>query len=59
MAQLKITQIKSQTGSKAPQRASLRSLGLGKPRQSTVREDTPQLRGYIRHVAHLVTIEEA
>ena len=59
MAQLKITQIKSQIGSKADQRASLRSLGLGKPRQSTVREDTPQLRGYIRHVAHLVTIEEA
>jgi large subunit ribosomal protein L30 len=58
MGQLKITQTKSQIGSQADQRATLRSLGLGKPRQSTVREDTPAVRGMIRHVRHLLTVEE-
>jgi len=58
MVQLKITQTKSQIGSQADQRATLRSLGLGKPRQTTTREDTPLVRGMIRHVRHLLTVEE-
>ncbi|MDQ1682510.1 MAG: large subunit ribosomal protein [Frankiaceae bacterium] len=58
MGQLKITQTKSQIGSQADQRATLRTLGLGKPRQSTVREDTPLVRGMIRHVRHLLSVEE-
>lgn len=58
MSQLKITQIKSRISEKQNQRDTLRTLGLKKIGQSTVREDTPQVRGMIRTVAHLVTVEE-
>ena len=58
MSQLKITQIKSRISEKQNQRDTLRSLGLKKIGQSVVREDTPQVRGYIRTVAHLVSVEE-
>ncbi|GAB2669453.1 50S ribosomal protein L30 [Nocardia goodfellowii] len=58
MAQLKVTQIKSTIGAKANQRDSMRTLGLRKIRQTVVREDTPQNRGLINVVRHLVTVEE-
>ena len=40
------------------QRDTLRSLGLKRIGQSVVREDTPQNRGYVNTVAHLVKVEE-
>ena len=58
MAELKITQVRSTIGAKRNHRESLRTLGLRKIRQSTVREDTPQVRGLIHTVRHLVTVEE-
>lgn len=58
MSNLKITQIKSVISEKRNQRDTLRTLGLKKIGQSTVREDTPQVLGMIRTVAHLVTVEE-
>jgi len=58
MAQLKITQVRSTIGARWKQRDSLRTLGLRKIRQSVVREDTPQTRGLIKAVHHLVTVEE-
>ncbi|MDO4791813.1 50S ribosomal protein L30 [Buchananella felis] len=58
MAQLKITQKKSGIGGKDYQRETLRTLGLRKIGQSTVRQDTPTVRGMIATVAHLVTVEE-
>jgi large subunit ribosomal protein L30 len=58
MAQLRVTQMRSSIGCKQNQRATLRTLGLRKIRQSTVREDTPQLRGMIHTVRHLVAVEE-
>ncbi|MEU4344097.1 50S ribosomal protein L30 [Nocardia sp. NPDC023852] len=58
MADLKVTQIKSTIGAKKNQRESLRTLGLRKIRQTVVREDTPQNRGLINVVRHLVTVEE-
>ncbi len=58
MAKLKITQIRSGIGGQRNQRETLRTLGLRKIRQSTVREDRPEVRGMIRHVTHLVTVEE-
>jgi len=36
----------------------MRTLGLRKIRQTTVREDTPEVRGLIHAVRHLVTVEE-
>ena len=58
MAQLRVTQIRSTIGTKQNQRATLRTLGLRKIRQFTVREDSPQVRGMIHTVRHLVTVEE-
>ncbi|MBO2452274.1 50S ribosomal protein L30 [Actinomadura barringtoniae] len=58
MSQLKITQIKSVISEKQNQRDTLRTLGLKKIGQSTVRNDDQQVRGMIRTVAHLVTVEE-
>ncbi|ASR34101.1 50S ribosomal protein L30 [Prauserella marina] len=58
MTQLKVTQIKSAIGTKQNHRASLRTLGLRKIRQSVVRDDTPQVRGLIHTVRHLVVVEE-
>ena len=55
---LRITQVRSTIGSKQNQRATLASLGLRKIRQSVERADTPQIRGMIRTVRHLVAVEE-
>ena len=58
MARLKVTQVRSEIGSKQNQRDTLRTLGLRRIGQSVVREDRPEVRGMIRTVAHLVTVEE-
>lgn len=58
MAQLKVTQVRSAIGSKANQRKTLHTLGLRKIRQSVVRDDSPQVRGMINTVNHLVRVEE-
>jgi large subunit ribosomal protein L30 len=58
MAKLKVTQVKSSIGGKRNQRESLRTLGLRKIRQSVVRDDSPQVRGLIHTVRHLVAVEE-
>jgi large subunit ribosomal protein L30 len=58
VSRLKITQVKSRIGSRQNQRDTLRTLGLRKIGQSTVRDDRPEVRGMIRTVAHLVKVEE-
>ncbi|MFO7191176.1 50S ribosomal protein L30 [Thermocrispum municipale] len=58
MAQLKITQVRSKIGTKKNHRDSLRTLGLRKIRQSVVREDSPEVRGLVHTVRHLVVVEE-
>lgn len=58
MAQLKVTQIRSEIGGKSNQRDTLRTLGLKRIGQSVVKEDRPEIRGMVRTVAHLVTVEE-
>ena len=58
MSRLKITQTKSVISEKQNQRDTLRTLGLKKIGQSTVRDDSPQVRGMIRTVNHLVAVEE-
>ncbi len=56
--QLKITQIKSVIDRIEPQKRTIRALGLGRPNTSVVKNDTPQIRGMIRKVRHLVEVEE-
>ena len=55
---LVITQVRSTIGRQQNQRATLLSLGLRKIRQQVERDDTPQIRGMIKTVRHLVTVEE-
>lgn len=56
---LKITQVKSGIGRPETQRLTLAGLGLRGPHKSVVRKDTESLRGMIRKVSHLVTVESA
>ena len=59
MSKLLITQRRSRNGSDQRQRDTLRSLGLRRIGHSVEREDTPQIRGMIAKVAHLVEVSEA
>jgi large subunit ribosomal protein L30 len=58
MAQLKVTQTRSDIGGTKSQRESLRSLGLKRIGQTVVKEDRPEIRGMIKTVHHLVAVEE-
>ena len=58
MAPLRITQLKSDIGTKPDQKATLRALGLRKIRHVVVQNDNPQIRGMIKKVVHLVAVEE-
>ena len=55
---LKITQIKSYIGRPEAQRRVLRGMGLGKINRTVVLNDTPEIRGMIRKVVHLVAAVE-
>ena len=59
MAQLKVQQTRGLAGLKQNQRDTLRSLGLKRIGDIVVKEDSPQVRGMVRTVRHLVTVEEA
>jgi large subunit ribosomal protein L30 len=56
--QIKITQIRSIIDRIEPQKRTIKALGLGRPNTSVVKNDTPQVRGMIRKVAHLVSVED-
>jgi len=55
---LLITQVKSSNGANGRQLDTLRSLGLRGIHKSVERPDSPQLRGMVHAVRHLVTVEE-
>jgi large subunit ribosomal protein L30 len=58
MSTLSITQVKSSNGSNGRQRDTLRSLGLRRIGHTVERPDSPQLRGMVHAVRHLVVFEE-
>ena len=58
MASLKVKQIKSTIGCKKDQIATIKALGLTKIRDVAVHNDTPQIRGMLKKVSHLVEVEE-
>ncbi len=58
MGKLKITQTKSVIDRPEPQKRTIKALGLGRPHSVKVHTDTPQIRGMIRAVSHLLTVEE-
>mgnify|MGYP001353674939 FL=1 len=58
MAMIKVTQRKSGIGRPEKQRATLRGLGLKKLNQESTIADTPEIRGMLKKVSHLVSWEE-
>ena len=58
MSPLKVTQLKSVIGQKGDQKRTVKALGLKRIRDSRVHGDTPQVRGMLHKVRHLVHVEE-
>ena len=56
---LKITQIRSTIGRKPDQKLTMRALGIRKMHQTVIKNDTPQIRGMVFKVKHLLKVEEA
>jgi large subunit ribosomal protein L30 len=59
MSKVRIVQRRSRNGASPRQRAALATLGLRRIGHAVQREDTPQLRGNVNAVSHLVSVEEA
>ncbi|MCY3919540.1 MAG: 50S ribosomal protein L30 [Chloroflexi bacterium] len=58
MSTLRITYVKSAIGYRSDQMHTVRSLGLRRLGQSVEKPDTPDVRGMLRKVAHLVAVSE-
>jgi len=55
---LRITLVKSSNGANQRQRDTLRSIGLRRIGHTVEQQDSPQLRGMVHAVRHLVKVEE-
>ena len=55
---MKVRQVKSSNGADRPQRDTLRSLGLRRIGHEVEVKDTPQARGMLHRVRHLVEVSE-
>ncbi|HEV8480985.1 MAG TPA: 50S ribosomal protein L30 [Candidatus Eisenbacteria bacterium] len=58
MPKLKIKQVRSASRREASQGATLRALGITRNQMTVVHEATPQIRGMVNKVRHLVVVEE-
>lgn len=56
---LKITKVRSVIGRPEKQRKILKGMGLTKTNKTVILADTPQVRGMINKVVHLVSVEES
>jgi large subunit ribosomal protein L30 len=54
---LKIKQVRSANGSNPTQKATLAALGLGRIGKAVERKDSPQLKGQLAVVSHLVEVD--
>ena len=54
---LRITQIKSLIGSQPKHKRTMKAIGFRRHQETLIKEDTPQLRGMLRQVRHLVRVE--
>ena len=57
-AKLQVTLRKSLIGQKPKTRATVRSLGLRKINSTREHNDTPDVRGMLQRVRHLIDVEE-
>jgi large subunit ribosomal protein L30 len=55
---LHIKQVKSAGGHKQDQAATVRALGIRRMQHTVIHDDTPQIRGMVFKVRHLVKVEE-
>lgn len=58
MSRLRITQVRSEIGTQARHRGTLRSLGLRRIGQTVEHADSPQLQGQLRLVSRLIRVEQ-
>ena len=56
---LKVTWVKSGIGYSKDQKATIQSLGLHRLNETVEHPDTPQMRGQINKVRHMVSVEES
>ena len=59
MGKIRITQIKSVIDRPKRQKNTMQALGLKKMHATVEHEDTPQIKGMVAKVQHLVKVEEA
>jgi large subunit ribosomal protein L30 len=57
-AEFKITLVRSHIGKPASQKAVLNGMGLTKMNKTVILKDTPEVRGMIRKVSHMLRVEE-
>jgi large subunit ribosomal protein L30 len=57
-ADFKITLVRSHIGKPANQKAVLQGMGLTRMNKTVILKDTPEVRGMIRKVSHLLKVEE-
>lgn len=55
---LKITLVRSPIGYSKRQKRTVEALGLRRLHQSVMQPDNPAIRGMVRKISHLVTVEE-
>ena len=57
-SEVKVTLIKSHIGKSPKQRAVLNGMGLTKVNKTVVLQNTPEVKGMINKVSHLIKVEE-
>ncbi len=57
MAKLKLKQVHSAIGRKKDQKLTIRALGLKRLGDVVVHNDTPEIRGMVNKVSHLLEVE--
>jgi len=55
---VRVTQIKSLIGAKPKHRLTMEAIGFRRMNQTLEKNDTPQLRGMLHQVRHLVRVDE-
>ena len=58
MQKIKVKQIRSIIDRPVPQKRTIEALGLGRPNWERIHNDTPQIRGMINKIPHLVEVSE-
>jgi len=58
MKKLEITQVRSAIGKQQNQWKNLRALGIKRMGQTVVHNDTPQIRGMVNRICHLLSVAE-